>query len=405
MEIYDAIFFSFVLILAFASVIWGLRIFRIFLIVMGLWIGFGLGLFFGEFFASNAGDMYFWGIGGALICALLAWPLQRMFVFTGMGLLVGFLVFAMVMSRGGEPENGLVAGATMFIVAGFITVLFYDYFVIVLMAMVSAYAIINVSYFPHEFQAFLELATSGERGVIAYLQKFGGYYSELIWPSLLILGLLMVYAVYLQKILPERSNEKNDRHSYDRRLVRSVTFIMAVVVVGYVFLDQITDIGMSFYFNTEWGNFYQMIDPISPDNPIAFYVHTPIINVSAVSFPLAAYISFLVIRWYQYLRINGRPTKNRYINDWILAVFTGLVILPLTQMITLFAILKFEDFDIAGRLWLGFYTTLFSAPAYVIAFKWVYLIIVFPLLLMLLLPRSLPPAKESSPEKNLNYCI
>ena len=136
------------LVFAFASILWGLRLFKIFMIILGLWTGFGLGLILGELFAESAGSVFIWGLSGAVICALLAWPLQKVFVFLGVGAMFGIVMFASVMSGGGEPQNGLIAAATVFVITGFFAVLIYDYFVIILMALVSAYAIINVCYLP-----------------------------------------------------------------------------------------------------------------------------------------------------------------------------------------------------------------------------------------------------------------
>jgi hypothetical protein len=105
------------------------------------------------------------------------------------------------------------------------------------------------------------------------------------------------------------------------------------------------------------------------------------------------------------LRGKGRLTTNRYVNDWMLALCLGLVILPASEMFTLFAILKFENFEIAGKLWMGFYSTLFSAPWYVLVFKLIYLVIVFPLIVNLILPRVVPPKKVNPDQKSHNYCI
>jgi hypothetical protein len=171
---YDALFASLVLILAFASILWGLRIFKIFLVILGIWTGFGLGMFLWELFGSS-GSQFIWGLSGAIICSALAWPLQKLFVFSGVGLLLGFLVFAVIMSRGGEPESGLIAGATVFFIAGFIAVLIYDYFVIILMAMVSAYTIINICFLPSEFRNIFEIFITGNDGIIRLMGEFGGY--------------------------------------------------------------------------------------------------------------------------------------------------------------------------------------------------------------------------------------
>ena len=47
-----------------------------FLVILGLWFGFVVGLFMGEVFVGPSGSLLLYGIAGAVIFALLAWPLQ-----------------------------------------------------------------------------------------------------------------------------------------------------------------------------------------------------------------------------------------------------------------------------------------------------------------------------------------
>ncbi len=405
MDIYNALFSSAILIFAFACILWGLRIFKIFLMVLGFVVGFGIGIFIADFFGGATGPLYLWGIGGAIICAILAWPLQKMFVFTGVGLLVGFLVFAMVMSRGGEPQSGLIAGATMLVVAGFIAVLIYDYFVIVLMALVSAYLIINISYLPGEFRELFEAFITGQGGVLKMVERFGGYYADLIWPSIVVLAMVVLFAVYMQKILPENRARLEPEKKIKRGLTWHTTFFLAAVIVVYAFLSKLSGLGGSLYTAAEWSAYKGGLAILSPGQVISSFCHCPILNVSPISFPLAAYISVRFIRFYRRRFYLGATKGSRLLNGWIVGFLLGIVILPLTETITIFALLKFENFGLAGQYWLGYFKSFVLAPVDVIAFKWLYSLVLFPLAFILIVPRPEPRQEEDKQPSAVNYCI
>jgi len=404
-DIYNALFSSLILAFAFACILWGLRIFKIFLVVLGFVVGFGLGIFIADFFGGVTGSLYLWGIGGAIICAFLAWPLQKMFVFTGVGLLVGFLVFAMVMSRGGEPESGLIAGATMVIVAGFIAVLIYDYFVIVLMAMVSAYLIINISYLPGEFRELFETFVYVKGGILKMIERFGGYYATLIWPSIIVLAMVVLFAIYVQKILPEKRDKPEPEKKIKRGLVWHTTFFLAAVIVVYAFLSRLSGLGGHLYTAAEWSAYKGGLMIMSPGQAISNFCHCPILNISPISFPLAAYVSSRFIRFYRgrfYLNAFG---GSRWFNGWIVGLLLGIVILPLAEMITIFALLKFENFGLAGQYWLGYFKAFIVAPWDVIVFKWLYSLIVFPLVFILIVPRPENNMNDEMQPAEVNYSI
>ncbi|HER00252.1 MAG TPA: hypothetical protein ENO22_13005 [candidate division Zixibacteria bacterium] len=406
MDFYSAIFASATLAFAFACILWGLRIFKIFLVILGLWVGFVVGLFMGEVFVGPSGSLIFYGIAGAVIFALLAWPLQKLFVFSGVGLLVGFFVFAMVMSRGGEPESGLIAGATMFIVAGFIAVLVYDYFVIVMMALVSAYAIINISYLPNELRELLGILAKRSEGLIQTVERFGGYYAELIWPSIVVLGMVILFSIYMQKIIPEKQKKLDPERIIKRGLVWHTTFFLAAVIVVYAFLSRLFGLGGHLYTALEWSAYQGGLMLLTPGESVAHFCHCPILNLSPISFPLAAYISYRFIRFYRsrvYVRLFNR---NKWLNGWLVGLVLGIIILPLVEMFTLFAMFKFENFDLAGQYWLGYYKSFVAAPWKVVVFKWLYSWVIFPLAFILIVPRPDEEAPREEEEPSVvNYCI
>ncbi len=406
MDIYNALFASLVLLFAFACILWGLRIFKIFLVVLGLWLGFGTGIFVGDFLAESSSSLIWWGVGGAVIFALLAWPLQKLFVFSGVGVMVAFLVFAMVMSRGGEPESGLIAAATVFIIAGFIAVMIYDYFVIVLMSFVSAYLIIDICFLPYEFKNLIEVFLIGKTGSVSQLRIFGGYYSELIWPSLAVLVMVIWFGIYMQKILPEKRAQDKPERKLKRGVPWKTTFVYAAVLVGYALYDWAAGHAQSLYKLDHWQGYFSTLNNLSPGSYVAGFCHTPVLNISPISFALASYISFTFIKLYKARGLDRHFRGIKWINGAILGLSISLVILPLVEMLTIFALTRFEDFALAGQYWLGHYASFVVAPMQIIVFKWLYSVVLLPLLIIFILPseKVVRPDADRA-EKKINYCI
>jgi hypothetical protein len=405
MDIFDALFISLVLALALAGVLWGLRIFKIFLIVLGVWAGFAMGMLVGDFFAADSGSLLIWGLSGAVIGGLLAWPLQKIFVFTGVGLLIGFLVFAMVMSRGGEPQTGLIAGATTLVIAGFIAVMIYDYFIIVLMTMVSAYLIINVCYLPFEFRHMFEVFLSGKEGIVETLGTFGGLYSQLIWPSLVVLCMFLLYAIFMQKILRRDRGDKEDSMKLGTSPAWKTAFMLASILVVYAFIDSLFGFGKALFSGAQWISLGHGFNAISPGQEISVFCHNPILNFSPISFPAAAIAAFIFIKWHKSNFPAGALGGNRWINGWLAGIILGIVVLPLIDMIILSAILKFDNLSLALGNWLGFYRAFVAAPLAVVLIKWSYVLAIFPFLLTLIIPAPTPQSDSQPKEPQVNYCI
>jgi len=405
LDFYNALFASFTLILAFAGIVWGLRVFKIFLVFLGLWIGFLLGMFIGDFILESTRHLYLWGIGGAVICALLAWPLQKIFVFAGMGLLIGFLVFATVMSRGGEPQTGLIAGATVFLIAGFISVMIYDYFIIIMMAIVSAYVILNICYLPMEFRSLMEIVVTGQDGIVEFIGQFGTYYAELIWTSVAVLSLLSLFAVYMQKILPDKHKQDNPEKKLKRGLAWKTTFMYALIIVGFALLDSLFGLGESLSGQGGYENYYAGLNSMTPGGMISGFCHSPILNMGPISFPLAAFISFTLMKMYRVRCLHKICRGNSWINGWAIGLLLGIVVLPIIQAVVLFAVNRFENAGLALNLWTGFYKSFVNAPASTVILKWSYVLAIFPFLIAIIIPT---PDIDSEPEKKesaFNYCI
>lgn len=405
MLVYDSIFAALVLVLAFAGIIWGLRIFKIFLVFLGIATGYGLGIFLADFIFEISSHLYLWGLIGAVICGALAWPLQRLFVFSGMGMLLGFLVFAVVMSRGGEPQTGLIAGATVFFVAGFISVMIYEYFIIILMALVSAYVVISVSYLPHEFRSLLQIFISGTDGAIAYVGTFGGYFANLIWPSIVVIAMFVMFAIYMQKILPEKREKDNPEKKLRRGLAWKTTFLYAAILTGFALFDNLLEINQGLAEQSRFQNYYMSISQLSPGLVLSGFCHSIFLNINPVSFPLAAFVSFSMMKMYRSRCLSKVCRGNRWINGWIIGLVLGLIVLPMIDMFVLLAITKFENVGLAGQLWGGFYSSLFIGQWSLVLLKWLHLLIIFPFLISMILPREKNTDQPEKKEAAFNYCI
>lgn len=115
--------------------LWGLRLYRATVILAGAAMGAVAGAFAGGLAASEQAATSL-GLVGAVVGGILAWPLKKALIFLFSGLTAGGLV--LFATAGGFPENAnWTLFATVFIAAGFLAVLFHEWMVIAMSALVG----------------------------------------------------------------------------------------------------------------------------------------------------------------------------------------------------------------------------------------------------------------------------
>jgi len=131
-----------------AMILWGLRLFQIYIILMGLCLGGVAGAILGGMIFNARDAMVIGGIVLGLLGGALAWPMQKLFVFIGSGIMTGLSGLALSASMGIPDHMWFLAGLVLFIVGGVIALLLYEYFIIVVMAFTGSQSLFNLFYNP-----------------------------------------------------------------------------------------------------------------------------------------------------------------------------------------------------------------------------------------------------------------
>jgi len=405
LDLYSALLSSGVLLFAFASILWGLRVFKVFLVILGAWSGYALGGFIGDFAFEVTDKLYLWSLAGAIIGGLVAWPLQRLLVYGAVGTSFGFLAFVMVMSNSDNAQTALLAAGAVFVVSGFLAVMIYDYFVIILMGTISAYALIDICYLPGELRSLTHSLLAGSQRPLEKLIAFSGNFAQLLWPSVLVMALIVLLAVYMQKILPRQKGDQSGAGQSGKSIARKITFSLALVLIAFAFLDSLLGISQKYFSQSGREELFLLRNLLSPSGAISGFCHLPLINISPISFPIAAFVSSGWLYFYS-RRVAGRIGRgNRWLNGLIAGLALGLLVLPALETLILLAVTGFAGGQLAAQYWLSFYRSFLDTTGLLLIFKWAYCLLFFPALTALALPAQKPKAVSAPIDLPSNYCI
>jgi hypothetical protein len=139
------------LIIGIALVFWGLQIYRVYIIFLGLVLGGLLSTAIGSLVGLAPAAAVFAAIAGVLLGGLLAWPLQKFYLFVAVGTVFGLLAAAAMAAMHVPPELCLIVGTALFAVSGAISVLLFKHVVIILMAFAGAHRIFSLLFHPYGF--------------------------------------------------------------------------------------------------------------------------------------------------------------------------------------------------------------------------------------------------------------
>jgi hypothetical protein len=139
------------LIIGIALVLWGLQIYRVYIIFLGLVLGGLLGTAVGGMIGLSPDAAVPVAVAGVLLGGLLAWPLQKLCLFVAVGAVFGLPGAAVLAAMQVPPELCLIAGIALFAVSGAIAVLLFRHVVIILMAFAGAHRIFSLLFHPYGF--------------------------------------------------------------------------------------------------------------------------------------------------------------------------------------------------------------------------------------------------------------
>ena len=189
------------LITGFAFVLWGLRIFKAYIAILGLSAGAALGASGAAFFAGDTQSVLIGGAIGALVGLFFAWPLQKLLVFSAAGT-AGAAIAAAASLALGQGDYLIVAAIAGFILSSVLVLAFFDSIVICTMALHGALAVFHAVFVPPAVY-FGDLRQVGARML--------GLYAENLTALVATSAIFVAFAWWYQKRVLKRKDPADPR--------------------------------------------------------------------------------------------------------------------------------------------------------------------------------------------------
>lgn len=345
------------LVVALAFIFWGFKIFKIYIIILGIFIGGVLGLYIGALIEPTETAAYIGMAAGAVVGGLIAWPLQKIFVFIAAGLflaVIGLSIVEMFDGSGALLANSwYIFAIIFFIIGGVIAMLVFDYIVIIVMAMTGVQMLINI-YMPAP--SFDISATN----MNVYFQQLLTFYETYFIYILYFYIVFVLFALYFQKGCSLRNTVGYNR--IRRKIHRRSGYLFGVLILLGFIIDMVfaSYIGNSAY----------------------------IMGINIFNWPIVAIIFALIFIAVDKALVNAPSTTGNLVKFITVVLFAAFIIPVLNWLISSLFILSFQDTSYLNL----FYSTFFSGPTALIISKWVFTILVLPGLAFILFA----PLKTSS---------
>ncbi|MBN1411733.1 MAG: hypothetical protein JW969_12875 [Spirochaetales bacterium] len=188
------------LLVGLSMILWGLRIFKAYIILLGFLIFglIGLGIFF--FLGLGRGDslntLSFTLIGffiGGIIGGAIAWPLQKLFVFLISGFFTAVVAVSISLAFGIEFNYGLLYSIAFFIIGGIISIRLYEYYIVIIMAISGVQAVFNYIH-PQNYNIFSRGIDLNE-----IFRNLLESYSKHLLSFIITCAFFIIIALYFQK--------------------------------------------------------------------------------------------------------------------------------------------------------------------------------------------------------------
>lgn len=162
------------LAVGFALVLWGLRIFKAYVLLVGLLFGAGLGAAIGSVAIDADNALFIGALAGGFIGAIAAWPLQRIIAFAMAGAASGLVVS---MATGALPGSDAFgpAFAIGFLIGGILGLIIFERIVIAALAFTGAQAIFLAAFVPNEVYAPSSLTAVAEGILDVYQDRLAAF--------------------------------------------------------------------------------------------------------------------------------------------------------------------------------------------------------------------------------------
>lgn len=213
------------LVIGTALVLWGLRIFKVYVVLTGFGIGASLGAVVGGLATRSREGVFIGGLMGAILGAAVAWPLQKLIVFLLAGTTSALVGVAAAAALEMPQNEWWKAGLLLFVVGGVLALSFYEYVIIIVMAFNGAQWIFNAD-------SYGELLRSG-RGIIETWQYLIRVYSESIVSFLFTVAVFVWFSLHFQKRAVIQRGDSAERREGVRRFRRLSYLVALLAIVNY----------------------------------------------------------------------------------------------------------------------------------------------------------------------------
>ena len=324
-----------------AMILWGLRLFQIYIILMGLCLGGVAGAILGGMIFNARDAMVIGGIVLGLLGGALAWPMQKLFVFIGSGIMTGLSGLALSASMGIPDHMWFLAGLVLFIVGGVIALLLYEYFIIVVMAFTGSQSLFNLFYNPDVSFVSKKIPQIWQH----FFQAWTGHVAAFMFITILF----SLFSIYFQKVQAPKEYDFLPEKNKNARVRQSCYLFAVLALCGYL---------LSVFLFKE-----------------RFYGGTAVLGINLLSWPVPAVLT----AWF----LNALEQKSGKRTTFIMYIYLmifSLTIVPLTTWLAWCLVnLKILPFS--------YYTAFLKAPLMVVAGKWLFSLVLLPVLILLFAAR------------------
>jgi hypothetical protein len=349
------------LAVGFALVLWGLRIFKLYVAALGMVVGAAAGAGVTAVTSGSTDAMTAGMLLGALAGALLAWPLQKLVVFLASAAAGALLATLAANAWVGSDANvvALIGGG---VVGGIAAIALYDTIVVAAMAFNGAQAIFHAVFVP------VDAYREAPRG---FVERVLSVYAEQ-WLAFVVTTVVFVgYAVWYQRGV-RRAAKISDAGRVGARAVRRVSVRLAALILA------------------AWGLSSWMV--VNGDWELSSYA---LAGMHALSWPLVCLATLAFVRRYApqtaFAGDVARPRLRRTRRFVGTALF-GLIVPPAVTAALFVA--TGASWDVLFSYWGGFID---GSPDSVAA-KWTFALL-YPMLVAGAYPAALraPAAPSSTP--------
>lgn len=216
---------------AAAFILWGLQIYKVIVILIGMALGFFLGNLIGLRIERTQEAALVGGFLGMIVSGLLAWPLQKVYVAFLAGI-AGALIAATIAAGLDIPLDGIKTLAVIgFLVSCVLSFLIFEYVVVAFMALSAAGTIFRFS----ERPAFPKPRISFGFDLEEYMHSILDAFAARFWMWFVTIVICVGFALLFQKFWAPRESDDDSARIFKQTFRRTTYLLVGFALVGLFF--------------------------------------------------------------------------------------------------------------------------------------------------------------------------